>query len=163
MAGMLPHPTDAPPRRAAHHTAVRALRAVLPALFLASSPGTAPAEDAKPAETAFAIVNGTIRSVDREAHAVVIEVDGGTATLALDRNTLVYLPQGLATVAALRPGDEVRAGRNDRNVAYWIQVRRDTGAARAATPGEGTGPPAGAPPAEASPATTPPSGSAAAP
>ena len=60
----------------------------------------------------------------------------------------MYLPAGLATVAALRPGDEVRAGRNGRDVAYWIEVRRAGGAAGApaAKPGQGTGPGGASPP-----------------
>ncbi len=107
---------------------VRVLRVALAALLLSlllALPALARAADEAESETTpLVVVSGTIRSVDLETHALVIDVDDGTATLGLDRNTLVYLPEGLATVAALRAGDEVRAGRNGRNVAYWIQVRR---------------------------------------
>jgi hypothetical protein len=118
--------------------------AALPALLLAlASPAApAPADAAERKETPLAIVNGIVRAIDLDTHQLVLEVDGARATLALDRNSLVYLPSGLATVAALRPGDEVRAGRNGRNVAYWIEVRRPAGVAGgpATKPGQGTGP-----------------------
>ncbi|HYD40566.1 MAG TPA: hypothetical protein VEB43_07030 [Anaeromyxobacter sp.] len=127
--------------------------AALPALLLALAASAAPdpaapADAAKRKETPLSIVNGTVRAIDLATHQLVLEVDGAPATLALDRNSLVYLPAGLATVAALRPGDEVRAGRNGRNVAYWIEVRRPAGAAAApaAKPGQGTGPGGASPP-----------------
>ncbi len=138
--------------------------AALPALLLAlASPaapdGAAPPDAEKPRETPLSVVNGTISAVDLDAHRLVLEVDGARATLALDRNSLVYLPSGLATVAALRPGDEVRAGRNGRDVAYWIEVRRPASAGAPATkPGQGTGPAGASPaPAEGTGAVSPPS------
>lgn len=136
--------------------AVRSLRAALPALpalLLALASPAAPAEETKPKETPLSVVHGSVRSIDLEAHRLTLDVDGGTATLGLDRNSLVYLPNGLGTVAALRPGDEVRAGRSGRDVAYWIEVRRapDPAAGPAMKPGQGTGPGGASPP----PAETP--------
>ncbi len=117
-----------------------ALPALLLALASPPAPDPAPSGGGAPRqETPLAIVNGIIRAIDLDTHQLVVEVDGATATLALDRNSLVYLPTGLATVAALRPGDEVRAGRSGRNVAYWIEVRRPAGVAGgSAEPGPGT-------------------------
>jgi len=136
---------------------VRALRAALPALLLALPSPAAPAEQEAPKETPLAVVNGKIQAVDLDTHRLVLEVDGGTTTLALDRNSLVYLPGGFATVAALRPGDEVRAGRNGKNVAYWIEVRSAAaaGAAPATKPGQGTGPGGAAPAPTEGPGATP--------
>lgn len=93
------------------------------------------------------MLEGRVRAIDAVAHTVVLDVAGGAVTLAVDRNTLVYLPAGLSTVLALRPGDEVRAGRNDRNLAYWMEVHRPSSDAHppVPTPGQGTGPGGGAP------------------
>ncbi len=87
-----------------------------------------------------------------------LDVDGAPLVLALDRNTLVYLPTGLSTVSELRPGEVVRAGRNGHGVAYWVQVRSPpAGGAPTSTPGQGTGPGGGTPPPAESPAAPAPS------
>jgi hypothetical protein len=69
------------------------------------------------------VVDGTIRTVDLAGHTLTVDADGEAVTLGLDRNTLVYLPTGLATVSALAPGQIVRAGRDDGFIARWIEVR----------------------------------------
>lgn len=95
-------------------------------------------------------VVGTVRAVDRERHRLTIDTAAGEVTLSLDRNTLVYGPNGLATVLDLAPGSSVRAGRNAEMMAYWVTVRAparegEPGAAPAqgTGPGGGAGPPAG--------------------
>jgi hypothetical protein len=61
---------------------------------------------------------------------------------------MVYTPAGLGTVLDVKPGAQVRAGKNAKGVAFWIQVRAD-GPAAGATPGQGTGPGGGSgPPSE---------------
>jgi hypothetical protein len=69
------------------------------------------------------VVDGTIRTVDLAGHTLTVDADGEAVTLGLDRNTLVYLPTGLATVSALAPGQFVRAGRDDGFIARWVEVR----------------------------------------
>ncbi len=122
----------------------------------------APGTGAPPARaTPLAVLEGRVRAVDLGAHAVDLDVSGRPVSLRVDRNTLVYLPTGLSTVSALHPGDEVRAGRNDRGQAYWIEVRRAPAptAPAVSTPGQGTGPGGGTPaPAERPGAATPPAG-----
>jgi len=90
-----------------------------------------PPQEGEPAgpATPLAVLEGRILAVDLAGHTVALEVAGARVSLALDRNTLVYLPAGLSTVEALRPGDAVRAGRNDHGRAYWIEVRRAPAAA----------------------------------
>jgi len=101
----------------------------------AAQPGGGPADAAPPAGSAvadpgpaaapapLAVVDGVVESVDLAAHRVTIDAGGTPVTLALDRNTLVYLPTGLSTVFELRRGELVRAGRNEKAVAFWVQVR----------------------------------------
>ncbi len=71
----------------------------------------------------LAVVDGVVQSVDLAGHRITLDVKGTPVLLEVDRNTLVYLPTGLSTVFELRPGELVRAGRNDRSVAFWLQVR----------------------------------------
>lgn len=115
-----------------------------------------PARGAAPAP-ALAVVEGVVRTVDLARHSLTLDADGATVVLGLDRNTLVYLPTGLSTVFELRPGVTVRAGRNGRDVAFWVQVRSvPSGGAVPSTPGQGTGPGGGGPPpAEGGAGTTP--------
>jgi hypothetical protein len=139
-----------------------ALAALALGLLSPASPARAQAAggDDPPAQTPLAVLTGRIRSVDLARHVVVLDVVGDPVTLGLDRNTLVYLPTGLATVQALEPGAEVRAGRNGKDVAYWIEVRSAAGGpAPPSTPGQGTGPGGGspAPPERAGPAPATPS------
>ena len=131
-------------------------------------PGALPAgpQASAPAQGApgtLAIVDGVVRTVDLAGHRGTLDVNGAPLVLGVDRNTLVYLPTGLSTVFELRPGEVVRAGRNDRFVAYWVQVRSAPAAGTTpSTPGQGTGPGGGAPaPAEspAAPAPSTPTGS----
>jgi hypothetical protein len=92
-------------------------------------------------------LNGSVRAVDLKAHRMTLDVAGRSVTIALDRNTLVYLPAGLGTIMDVRPGTQIRAARNADSLAYWVQVR---GAARAgtpeSTPAQGSGPGGGGPP-----------------
>ncbi|BDG06403.1 hypothetical protein [Anaeromyxobacter oryzae] len=85
-------------------------------------------------------VAGTVHAIDRVAHRIEIDTPSGPVGLALDRNTLVYGPNGLVTTLAIQPGSQVRAGRNADFVAYWIAVRAPRPAAPASTPDQGTGP-----------------------
>ena len=81
----------------------------------AAEPGDAPGT--------LAVVDGVVQSVDLADHRITLDVKGTPLVLGVDRNTLVYLPTGLSTVFELRPGEIVRASRNDRSVAFWLQVR----------------------------------------
>jgi hypothetical protein len=151
---MLPDRPDAAAPRCVYHGVVRRLPPPLALLALALLGPAAPAAEpaigddgpppsaylpappvaqqaSPPAATPLAVVDGRIRAVDLAAHAVEIELGGDTVRLGIDRNTLVYLPAGRATVADLRPGDQVRVGRNGRELAYWIEVRRAAPAAAA--------------------------------
>jgi hypothetical protein len=86
------------------------------------------------------VLEGRVGAVDLIGHTLRLEVSGAPVSLALDRNTLVYLPTGLSTVYALHPGDAVRVGRNDRGLAYWIEIRQAPPEHPApATPPGGTG------------------------
>ncbi len=100
----------------------------------------------------LAEVSGNVREVDRKAHQIAIEADGGVVTLSLDRNTMVYTPSGLGTVLDVVPGAQVRAGRNADFLAYWVQVRQPAGKGEPSPPpGQGTGPAGGS----SSPASEP--------
>jgi hypothetical protein len=108
-------------------------------------------EPAKPLPRASVLedVAGTVREVDRKAHRIVVDAPGGPVTLTLDRNTLVYGPRGLVTPFEVRPGAQVRVGRNAEFVAYWVAVRAPQAGNAVSTPDQGTGPGGGAgPPAE---------------
>jgi len=173
---MLPDPSHAPAPPGDTHGNVRRSRIALlaPALLALAAraqekppdetravPSGAPAADAsRESSPPLAVVNGVVRSLDLAAHTVQLDVGGDVQTLGLDRNTLVYVAGGLSTVFALRPGDEVRAGRNGQAVAYWIQVLRAPapGAPPASPPGQGTGPggESAPPPGEAGPGPSPP-------
>lgn len=102
-------------------------------------------------------VSGTVQEVDRKAHRLVVDAGGDRVTLSLDRNTMVYTPAGLGTVLDVRPGAQIRAGRNAERLAYWVQVRGPAGAETPSTPGQGSGPAGGAGP-PASEAAGPPGG-----
>jgi hypothetical protein len=128
-----------------------------PSPALAGPPPSEPPGPARP----LVVLEGRVRSVDPAGHALVLEVGGAPTSLRVDRNTLVYLPAGLSTLQGLRPGDPVRAARNDRDVAYWIEVLRAPAAAAppVSTPGRGTGPGGGSPaPPERSVTPAPPGG-----
>jgi hypothetical protein len=106
-------------------------------------------------------LSGVVREVDRKSHHITLETGTGgeRVTLALDRNTMVYTASGLGTVLDVVPGAQIRAGRNADFVAYWVQVRPQTGkgtAVPAPTPGQGTGPGGGG----AAPAAEPRGGAA---
>jgi hypothetical protein len=88
-------------------------------------------------------VSGTVRDVDRKAHTFSVDTPSGAVKLSLDRNTMVYTAAGLGTVLDVRPGVQIRAGRNSDALAYWVQVRGPQPAAPASTPGQGTGPAGG--------------------
>lgn len=122
--------------------------------------------------TALEEVSGTVREVDRKTHRLTVDTAGGRITVSLDRNTMVYTPAGLGTVLDVRPGSQIRAGRNADFLAYWVQVRGPAKAGEApSAPAQGTGPgggsgaaatesrgpPGGAPagPGGAAPATPP--------
>jgi hypothetical protein len=93
-------------------------------------------------------LSGVVREVDRRSNHLTVEATGGErVTLSMDRNTMVYTSAGLGTVLDVRPGAQIRAGRNADFVAYWIQVRpvagHGTSVVPPPTPGQGTGPAGG--------------------
>jgi hypothetical protein len=125
---------------------------------LASAAPAAAAEPA-PAQPRLTVENATVQAVDLAQHTLTVEGDAGAVTVALDRNTLVYLPGGLASVADLRPGTRIRFAREGAR-ASWIEVRDARAeAAPPSPPSQGTGPAGGAPPAihTAGPKVQPPS------
>jgi hypothetical protein len=89
-------------------------------------------------------VSGTVRDIDRKAYKVEVDTGSGPVTLSLDRNTMVYTAGGLATVLDVKPGTQIRAGRNADFLAYWVQVRSPAKQEPPSTPGQGTGPAGGA-------------------
>jgi hypothetical protein len=88
-------------------------------------------------------VSGTVRDIDRQAYRIELDTASGPVTISLDRNTMVYTASGLATVLDVRPGTQIRAGRNADFLAYWVQVRTPTKAEPPSTPAQGTGPAGG--------------------
>ena len=174
---MLPDRPDVPGRtgddnglvRRHHPLGLAALALALAAPAHAEPPGSSPAVEspgpdgpvaaAGPApggaRPTLAVVDGVVRDVDLAGHGVTLEVDGKPVVLGLDRNTLVYLPSGLSTVFALRPGEIVRAGRDGAFVAYWVAVRSAPAAPTPSTPGQGTGPGGGSPPPPEGPGVAP--------
>jgi hypothetical protein len=101
---------------------------VVPLLLVLLSPRAQAAapEASTPARPSLDTQDGTIRAVDLAAHTLTVQGDGGALTLALDRNTLVYLPRGLASVGDLRPGARVRVSR-DGSRACWVEVKEEPG------------------------------------
>ncbi|HSD18874.1 MAG TPA: hypothetical protein VLC54_02475 [Anaeromyxobacter sp.] len=90
-------------------------------------------------------VSGVLEGFDRQEHRLRVGTAAGPVTLSVDRNTMVYTPAGLGTVADLVPGSQLRAGRNAEALAYWVQVRRPAKEGEpTSTPGQGTGPGGGA-------------------
>jgi hypothetical protein len=86
-------------------------------------------------------VVGVLRSVEPRDNQLTIETGTGQVKLGFDRNTMVYTSTGLGTVRDLKPGVQLRAGRNAEMLAYWVQVRPAAPfGAPAPTPGQGTGP-----------------------
>jgi hypothetical protein len=132
---------------AAPRPALALLLALLSPLARAAEP------DPSLARPRLTTENGIIRAVDLADHALTVEGDGGAFTVALDRNTLVYLPGGLASVADLRPGARVRVGR-DGPRASWVEVRE---------PASGGSPPPASPQRPGPGGTAPPPADAAAP
>lgn len=113
--------------------AIRApLAGILVALSLGAPAPPAHAADpatpdpAPPPRAPLETVNGTIRSVDLAEHVLRVQGDAGAFAVTLDRNTLVYLPTGLASVAELRPGARVRLARDGAR-ACWVEVREQAG------------------------------------
>jgi translation initiation factor IF-2 len=108
-------------------------------------------------------VAGTVRDIDRKAYKLEVDTPTGPVTLSLDRNTMVYTAGGLATVLDVKPGTQIRAGRNADFLAYWVQVRTPAKQEPSSTPGQGTGPAggAGAPVPEGGPGAPAPSTGAA--
>jgi hypothetical protein len=125
-----------------------------------AAPTSAPAAPvALPRGAVLEEVSGTVREVDRKAHTFSVDTPSGAVKLSLDRNTMVYTAAGLGTVLDVKPGVQIRAGRNSDALAYWVQVRGPQPAAPASTPGQGTGP-AGGGSAPAGESTGPGAGSA---
>jgi hypothetical protein len=118
----------------AHH-ARTALPISLAALLAA--PARAAQPDAGPA--AIAVRSGRVTAVDWGDRRLTISGPGGREELGFDRNTVVYLPEGLGTMRDVEPGVEVRAAANPDGVAAWIEVRPAGG------DGGTAGPPGGPP------------------
>jgi len=138
--------TPAPPPKAPEGAAGTP-NAAAPAKVPEPAPGAqAAAKPQKPLPRGAVLeeLDGTLASVDRDAHRIRVTTAAGPVELALDRNTLVYTARGLGTVLDLRPGTSLRAGRNADHVAYWIQIRSPL---TATPPSEaGAGPAGGGPP-----------------
>jgi hypothetical protein len=64
-----------------------------------------------------------VDAADLPGHRVTLRTAEGQVEFGWDRNTLIYLPGGATTAAALRPGAAVRAGLDPAGMAYWIQLR----------------------------------------
>jgi hypothetical protein len=144
---------------------VRLAPALAAGAVLALLPAVPRADDPPPGAVLVEVV-GTVTAVDRAGHVVSVDTPAGNVALSLDRSTLVYLPAGQGTVLDLVPGAHVRAGRDGKFVAYWVQIRPAAGAPASAPPpaqtpgagpasaegggsGEGVAPPAGAAPSTA--------------
>ncbi len=100
----------------------RRIAPLLAALASLAAPAAASDGPSASSPPGLTVVDGVVREVDRAGHTLTVEANGAPVILVLDRNTLVFLPSGLATVLALRPGELVRAGRSERGVAFWVQV-----------------------------------------
>jgi hypothetical protein len=119
----------------ARHAAALALALALPAAAAAqaapSTPEAAAPADAAPVgapgspsrQAGPSEVTGTVVAVDRATHRFTLRGPAGTVEVAMDRNTLVYLPGGPATVLDVAPGMAARAAIDPRGTAYWVQVR----------------------------------------
>lgn len=91
-------------------------------------------------------VSGVVTDVDRGTHRVSIGTTAGPVQFFLDRNTMVYTEAGLGTVRDVKPGVQIRVGRNADSLAYWVQVRPPTPAATPSEPERPTAEtPAGSP------------------
>ncbi len=109
----------------------------------AEPPPSVPAKPALPRGAVLEEVSGTVRELDRRTYQLAVDTLAGPVTLSLDRNTMVYTAAGLATVLDVKPGAQIRAGRNADFLAYWVQVRSPAKQEPPSTPGQGTGPAGG--------------------
>ena len=133
-------PDRLPPRRAAEPLRPAASRRGRPPAGRAAPLGAPRAKPALPRGAVLEEVSGTVRELDRKAYQLEVDTPAGPVTLSLDRNTMVYTAAGLATVLDVKPGAQIRAGRNADFLAYWVQVRSPAKQEPPSTPGQGTGP-----------------------
>ncbi len=87
--------------------------------------GSPPAEQADGGpRPAFETLSGRVRHVDWKGSRIAIDTGGGEVTLAFNRDTMVFLPDQLGTLADLKAGAPVRASADPQGTAFWIEIRR---------------------------------------
>ncbi|HET9598252.1 MAG TPA: hypothetical protein VFP65_21875 [Anaeromyxobacteraceae bacterium] len=135
----------------------------LAALALAlAAPGAAdgPADAGRPSAADLSTVSGKVTATAWDRHEFTVEAADGPVTLAVDRNTTIFLDTQLGSTRDVATGTPVRTAFGKDRVAIWIEVRsRGVIPTRRDAPDAGTPPPAlamppGAPPTSPGAAST---------
>jgi hypothetical protein len=93
--------------------------------------GTGPIDPAPPAGDApqrpppSRTIQGSIAALEVEPRRVVVDGKDGPITVAVDRNTAIYLQRGLGTLRDLRVGEPVLVSISGAdNQAHWLELTR---------------------------------------
>jgi len=115
--------------------------------------GTGPIDPAPPAGDTPSrpppsrTIQGSVAAVEVEPRRVVVEAKEGPITVAVDRNTAIYLQRGLGTLRDVRVGEPVRVSVSGAdNQAHWLELTRREEPRGADSPSPPTIPPGEAAP-----------------